>query len=110
MTRRDLASCWLDGGFLLPVRRPNPPDCEAPRQPHSPVGYLVERVRATAPTGDSRHHAHPIRARREPARPGPTRHPQRAAAAAQPGLPAAGPPCPWRGSPAGGVTPPVPPP
>jgi RNA polymerase sigma factor (sigma-70 family) len=34
------------------VRRPSPPECEAPRQPHSSVRCLVEPVRAAATKGD----------------------------------------------------------
>ena len=44
------------------VRRRNPLECEAARQPHIPVRCLVELVRADA-TREGRHHEHPIRAR-----------------------------------------------
>src|SRR5215217_6245938 len=41
----------VDGVFVSPVRRHNPSECEATRQPHSSVRYLVELVRAAATKG-----------------------------------------------------------
>jgi RNA polymerase sigma-70 factor, ECF subfamily len=41
----------LDGVFFSAVRRHNPSECEATRQPHSSVRYLVELVRAAATKG-----------------------------------------------------------
>jgi hypothetical protein len=39
--------------FVSAVRRHNPPECQATRQPHTPVRCLVELVRAAATKGES---------------------------------------------------------
>ena len=74
--------------FVSPVRRHSPAECQATRRPHSSVRCLVEQVRADATKGGCRHHEHPIRARRRPARSGPERDHERAASADQSRLPA----------------------
>jgi RNA polymerase sigma factor (sigma-70 family) len=44
-------SCSLDGVFVSVVRRHNPSECQATRQPHSPVPCLVELVGAATTKG-----------------------------------------------------------
>jgi hypothetical protein len=41
------------------VRRHNPPECQAARQPHSPVRCLVELVRAEC-TREGQQHEQPV--------------------------------------------------
>jgi hypothetical protein len=55
-------SFLLAGWCVLPSSTTTPPECQATRQPHSPVRCLVELVRAEATKG-GRHHEYPIRAR-----------------------------------------------